>query len=292
MPGLNLDRPVSQIHTLPRRIWLTPAQRPASLKQVPILTGGSSFPWLWWRGFAVELAIAFEAHKSIEMKALAGNHKRSRRVPAIRQHAAACWKSGDQAFQLFYRHCDRRLSAADPALGKNGSPTAGRVGQEHHRRKLPSRTDWPFRVRQIGQVDDATIRAGFGLGARYAGAIHTHPDRSLMLLEQDRCPELAPTSLIDPSVFQSFIDTAPLAAKHWRERQLGKCSGCWLTAQGIYQLKKRISTLLKTAGCLMTNLFPCVKVQSVNVLCLRDFFAKHFTSSGSFWQSEAACCLP
>ena len=104
-------------------------------------------------------------------------------------------------------------------------------------------------------------------------------------------PDLAPPSLIDPPVFQGFIDAGPLTAKRRRERQLGERARLRLTAERIDQLEERIWTAFKTASRLMTNLFPYVKVQSVNVLCLSDVFAKHFTPSGSFWQSETACCL-
>ena len=200
-------------------------------------------------------------------------------------------QQGHQSFQLLDRHPDRCLSPADPTLRKNGTPTAGLSRQKHHRRELPTNAHWPVGMRHIGQGDHAPIRTRFHCRASTAGAIHAHPDWSLVLGQQRLRPDLAPCWLIDPSIFQGFIDTGPLATKASRERQLGQPVGLRLTTQRIHQLQERIGTAFKTMAYLMTNLVPHVKVQSVNVLCLSDVFAKHFPSSGSFWQSEAASCV-
>src|SRR6266571_2411796 len=103
---LNLDWLAVLIGALPAFIRLAPRLRAASLKQVAILTGGSSFPRHKGGCLAVELPIAFEAQEGTELKALTGHHKGARGVPAIRQHARASRQQASQVFQLPYRYRD------------------------------------------------------------------------------------------------------------------------------------------------------------------------------------------
>jgi hypothetical protein len=192
---------------------------------------------------------------------------------------------------LLNRDRNRRLLALDASLGEDGSPAAVRVGQEHHRRKLPSYAHRFGGVRQIADVDHATIRTGLGLGSGDTRAVNAEPNGSLVLFQQCARPGATPARFINAPVGERFIHAGPFAPEAGRQRQFGQASGCTFTDQGIRQLEEGIATLSKTAIRLMTDVLQYVKVQGVSVLCSWVFRAKNFTSFGSFWQSRGCLLL-
>jgi hypothetical protein len=68
--------------------------------------------------------------------------------------------------------------------------------------------------------------------------------------------------------------------------------GLAFTQQRICQVEERIGSSFKAGVDLLTNLLQSVKVHWVSGLCFLVLLAKHFTSSGSFWQSKAAFWFP
>jgi len=111
-------------------------------------------------------------------------------------------------------------------------------------------------------------------------------------LQQYIDPERSQLLNIDTPIFQGFIDAGPLALKKRRQRQFRQRLGLAFTQQGICQIEERIGSSVKAGVDLLTNLLQSVKVHWVSVLCFLVLFAKHFTSSGSFWQAKAAFCFP
>src|SRR6266516_4852589 len=289
--GLHLDRLALPIGASPLFVRFAPGLRLAALKERPIFTSGSTAADPFGGRRPIQFPIALETKQSPHVQALTGAEKGTGGVPAIGQEPYFRRQQRNQALQLPYGHSDGRLAACDATLSENGSPTARRFRQEHHRRELPAHAHRFIRMRQIGQIDHSPIRAGFRFRARDAATVNADPDGSLVLPQQCCCPDSAPTSFIDTPVFQSFVDATPLAAKSQRERQFGQRPGLRFTAERIDQFKERVGAALKTAVALMTHLSYCVKVQSVNVLCLCLFRAKHFTPSGSSWQSQGCLLL-
>src|SRR5512135_30932 len=291
VPGLHQDRLASFIAALPLLLWLAPGLGATSLKERPIFARGPSFSrWQrWYR--SIELAIAFEAQQSLYREPLAGEQEGSGRVPAIGQHTRVSRQQRTQLLQLLYPNRDRRLLAFDTSLREDCSPTAAPGGQEHDRRELPAHAHRFGSVRQIADVDHASIRTGLGFGPSNARAVKAEPDRSLVLRKQGRRPGTAPARFINAPVGERFIDAGPLASEGRRQRQFGQRSGCTFTGQGIRQLEERIATASKTAIRLMTYALQYVKVQGVSVLCFWVFRAKNFTSFGSFWQSRGCLLL-
>jgi hypothetical protein len=123
-------------------------------------------------------------------------------------------------------------------------------------------------MRQIRHVDHATIQAGVGFGTGNRRAINADPHRAIVLSEQGRRPDAHPVLFIDPTIFQRFIATSPLASEQWRERQFRQRAGRRFARERIAQFKESIRAALIALVDLMTNLLKCVKVQFVSALCL------------------------
>src|SRR5215469_476741 len=288
-PGLHLDRPALLIYSRPGLIGRFPRFWSAALKQRSILARCPASAFGWSR--SIQLAIALEAHQRPDLEPMTGLEKRSCHVPAISQQANIRRQECFELLQLLDSDCYRRLVAANAALRENGSPTAGLSRQQHDGRELPSYADRLLGMGQVGNIDHPAIWARLSFGAGNTGTINADPHCSLLLFKQSCRPDLTPAALIDASILHGFVATGPLAPEGGRQRPFRQRTSRCFTQQGICQIEEGIGTAIHTAIDLMTQLLQCVKVQSVNVLCSCGYVAKHFTSSGSFWQSRSCLLL-
>src|SRR5437660_1401817 len=176
VPGSDLDRLARFVAALPLLVRLSPGFGIASLKQVSIFARSASFPRKDGWSSSIELAIAFEAHQGFYREALTGRQKGAGRIPAIRQHTHPIRQERPQVFQLRNSYPNRRLRACNALLREERSPTAATIGQEHHGRELPSHAHRPLGMRQVRDVDDAAIWAGFRFGASNARTVKADPD--------------------------------------------------------------------------------------------------------------------
>src|SRR6266487_343384 len=282
VPGGYLDRLALLVCALPLLIGLSPGFGLACLKQGSIFTRGSSFACTGWWGCSIELAIALEAHERFYLQALTGQQKGSCRIPAICQHTYPFRQERPQVFQLRNGYPNSCLRTCNPLLRKDRSPATALIGQEHHGRELPSHTDWFAGMRQIADIDHASIGTALSFRSSYGGRVDTDPDSPFSLGQQGLCPDLAPALALDPAIFQRFIDARPFSAKSRRQRQFGQRSGGTLAGQGVCQLEERIAAASKTLPDLMTHLPYCVKVHLSNAP--RCFVLR---SHYSLWQSSA-----
>src|SRR5579875_664449 len=264
VPRKHLDGVARFVVALPLLIGLAPGLRLAALKQAPIFARRSSFARLGRWGRSIELTIAFETHQGFYLQPLTSREKGSGGIPAIGQQSHSIGQEWPQVLQLRYCYLDGGLGAGHALLREDGSPTAAARGQEHHRRELPADTDRSFGMGQVRDVNDATLRAGFGFRACNRGGVNADPHRPFVLSHQDFCPDLAPTLAVDLAIFQCCINAGPFASEAWREREFRQRSGCTLARQGIRQLKEGIGRSGKTLPGLMTNLYQCVKVHLSN----------------------------
>src|SRR5260370_9965083 len=143
-------------------------------------------------------------------------------------------------------------------------------------------------------MDECASRGGSRVGSAQVTPINANPDRLALgsFPEQGFHPEGLQLLDIDAPIFQRFIDAGPLALKEWRHRQFRQRLRLAFTQQGIGQVEERIGSSFKAVVDLLTNVLQSCIVHYGNVLSFFDWFAEHFTLSGSLWQATAAFCFP
>ena len=180
-------------------------------------------------------------------------------IAPIQQRNGLSGQQWSNLRQLFSRHLNGGGGGPHPALIQHVGPPTRLLRQGSHRRKLPAVGHRFGAFRQIMHVLRTSILARSGFGTSNVRAIHRDQRHGVTLRQM--CEKHASQSLfINDPVFQSFIETRPLAFKPRRQRQFRQRARPIFARQRIDQVEERVLGLLEALVHFVTKGFQCVKV--------------------------------
>src|SRR6266567_1380032 len=284
LPPGNRNGTFFGILALPMTIWVPMRRFIVGLQFVPILAWCSSLACACG-STSVKTAIAFQAdQRAFPWQGAASAPKPERVVSSIQHADGVLRQPRHHTLHLGKSHLSGRCVRTHALLIQDVGPTAGGLRQGYYRRELPSIGHRFVAIGQIMHMLRAPIRRGDRLRASYATGIYPNPQRFFWAgIGQIPGKHFLQVVLVYHTVFQCLIQAWPLTLKMRRQRQFWERLRSIFGQQGVNDVKQSIFGSSKTAICIVTKCFDCVKVQSGHA----PFIVWLIWEQYSLWQSFA-----